>query len=91
MQPCLSLKMMVSFDWGYPHSVRSLQSHRASLVAVLAARYSALVEESAIVDCFLLAQVTGALQRIKRYPNVDLQSSLFPLQSVSEYPCRIIP
>ncbi len=58
--PWLLLSMRVAFFCMYPTSPKNLLSHKTSFVAWVHAMYSTSVEERAIVDCFLLAQETGA-------------------------------
>lgn len=62
------------------------RSHVASFSARVRAMYYALVDDNAIVGCFLEHQLTGPSLSIKMKPEVDFRLSLSPAQSESKYP-----
>lgn len=48
--------------------------------------YSTLVDDNAIIGCFLKYQLTGSLLSMKMKPEVDFWLFLSPAQFESKYP-----
>ena len=67
-----------------PSFVNRSQSQVASFIAKIRVIYSALVDNSAMVDCFFEHQLTGLPFKMKIKLNVDIQLSLFFAQLESE-------
>ena len=61
-------------------------SQRPSLATKVAAMYSALVEDNAMIPCFLVLHVMAPPTQVKTNPNVDRDVSLSRPQSGSVHP-----
>ena len=64
-------------------SCKILLSQTASQAAMHAALYSAYVEDSATIGCFLLIQENTPEPSEKQYPEIDFLESQSPAQSES--------
>lgn len=77
IDPLLSPLMSVGPSCGYPNSLYRFLSQNALCTAFARATYSALVEESVTVVCFLDRHVIAPPEALKTYPDVDLKLSWF--------------
>ena len=75
MEPSLSPFMVIGNCCGNPSSSYRFLSQHASHAASDKATYSASVDESAMVVCFLDFQVIAPPDAKKTYPDVDFRSS----------------
>ena len=91
MQLWLSQCITVGSSSVLNRSESGFRSHTASLLAALAAVYSAFAVLWAIGLCFLLDQEIIAEPRLKQYPEVLFRSTTLPIQSESVKPCNITP
>ena len=74
--------MIIGDSCGNPSSSKRFFSQQASHPASDKATYSASVDESAIVVCFLDFQVIATPEALKMYPDVDLRSLLFAKEAL---------
>ena len=65
--------------------MRTSCNHVTSLAANVRAIYSALVDDSATIDCLFEHQLTGSLFSMNIKPDVDFRLFLSPAQLQSEY------
>ena len=63
------------------------RSQSRSLAISVAAIYSALIEEKAIVAFFFLRHAITPLAKVNEKPNVEREKSTFAPQSASAHPC----
>src|SRR5712671_4250489 len=77
IDPSLSPRIMVGKVCLNPSSLNRFLSHWASCTASDKAIYSASVDNSAVIDCFLECQVIAPPAIMKMYPVVDFCSSKF--------------
>src|SRR5229473_2033261 len=85
IDPLLSPRIMVGKVCLNPSSLNRFLSHQASCAASDKAIYSASVDDSAVIDCFLECQVIAPLAIMKMYLVVDFCSSEFA-NAASTYP-----